>query len=58
MVYIMSRDDFLWAEKYRPQTVEDCILPESIKTTLQEYVNRKEIPNLILATDTAIYQAR
>jgi len=44
----MSRDDFLWAEKYRPQTVEDCILSESIKTTLQEYVNRKEIPNLIL----------
>lgn len=39
----------LWVEKYRPKTVEDCILPESIKTTFQEYVNRKEIPNLLLS---------
>jgi DNA polymerase III delta prime subunit len=29
--------------------VEDCILPDAIKTTFQEYVNRKEIPNLLLS---------
>jgi DNA polymerase III delta prime subunit len=39
----------LWAEKYRPQKIEDCILPDTIKSTFQEYVNRKEIPNLLLS---------
>jgi DNA polymerase III delta prime subunit len=42
-------DHMLWVEKYRPQKVEDCILPDSIKKTFQEYVNWKEIPNLLLA---------
>ena len=23
--------DFIWVEKYRPKTIEDCILPENIK---------------------------
>jgi len=39
----------LWVEKYRPAKVEDCILPDAIKSTFQEYVNRKEIPNLLLS---------
>jgi DNA polymerase III delta prime subunit len=39
----------LWVEKYRPQKVEDCILPDAIKSTFLEYVNRKEIPNLLLS---------
>jgi DNA polymerase III delta prime subunit len=38
----------LWVEKYRPQTIEDCILPDALKNTFQEFVNRKEIPNLLL----------
>ena len=42
-------DHLLWVEKYRPAKVEDCILPEAIKSTFQEYVNRKEIPNLLLS---------
>jgi DNA polymerase III delta prime subunit len=42
-------EHMLWVEKYRPKTVEDCILPESTKSTFQEYVNRKEIPNLLLS---------
>ena len=42
-------EHLLWVEKYRPAKVEDCILPEAIKTTFQEYVNRKEIPNLLLS---------
>ena len=42
-------EHMLWVEKYRPKKVEDCILPEAIKTTFQEYVNRKEIPNLLLS---------
>ena len=42
-------DHMLWVEKYRPKKIEDCILPDSLKATFQEYVNRKEIPNLLLA---------
>jgi DNA polymerase III delta prime subunit len=41
-------DHLLWVERYRPQTVEECILPERLKATFQEYVNQKEIPNLLL----------
>ena len=42
-------EHMLWVERYRPQTVEDCILPDGIKKTFQEFVNRKEIPNLLLS---------
>ena len=41
--------EILFTEKYRPKTIEDCILPESIKATFQEYVNKKQIPNLLLS---------
>jgi len=41
-------EHFLWTEKYRPQTVEDCILPERLKAVFQEYVNQKQVPNLLL----------
>ena len=44
----------LWMEKYRPNKVSDCILPDSIKTTFQEYVNKKEIPNLLLSGSSGI----
>ena len=43
------RDEFLWVEKYRPKKIEDCILPSGIKDTFQQFVNRGEIPNLLLA---------
>ena len=41
--------DFIWVEKYRPQTIEDCILPESIKKTFKDFLNTGEIPNMLLA---------
>jgi len=41
--------DYLYCEKYRPQTVSDCILPDRLKVIFQEYVNAKQIPNLLLA---------
>jgi len=44
----------LWVEKYRPAKVEDCILPDAIKKTFQEYVNRKEIPNLLLSGSAGV----
>jgi len=39
----------LWVETYRPKTIQNCILPDSLKKPFQEYVNQKTIPNLILA---------
>jgi DNA polymerase III delta prime subunit len=47
-------EHLLWVEKYRPQRVEDCILPDAIKATFQEYVNRKEIPNLLLSGSAGV----
>ena len=41
--------DFIWVEKYRPQKIEDCILPESIKKTFSDFLNKGEIPNMLLA---------
>jgi len=38
----------LWCERYRPHTIADCILSEEYKKTFQSYVDRKEIPHLIL----------
>jgi len=43
------RDEFLWVEKYRPQTIEDCILPENIKKTFTDFLTKGEVPNLLLA---------
>ena len=41
--------NFIWVEKYRPQTIEDCILPDDIKKTFKEFLNKGEIPNMLLA---------
>jgi len=38
----------LFVEKYRPTTIEDCILPDRIKTVFREYVKTKEIPHMLL----------
>ena len=42
-------DKYLWVETLQPESVSDCILPESIKTTFQKYANEKSFTNLILA---------
>lgn len=44
--------DFLWVEKYRPKTIEECILPESLKNTFNSVVQTGELPNMLL-TGTA-----
>lgn len=41
-------EHFLWVEKYRPKTIEECILPESIKSTFTEFLSKGEVPNLLL----------
>jgi DNA polymerase III delta prime subunit len=46
---IESRDEqFLWVEKYRPQKIDDCILPESLKKTFKDYVAQGELPHFLL----------
>ena len=44
--------EFLWTERYRPQTIQDCILPESLKSTFQKIVDGGQMHNLLL-TGTA-----
>ena len=44
----MSRDEFLWVERHRPKTIEDCILPENIKKTFTDFLNKGEISNMLL----------
>ena len=41
--------DFLWCEQYRPRKIEDCILPDNIKSVLTKFVEQGKIPNLLLS---------
>ena len=42
-------DEFLWGEKYRPKKIEDCILPDITKKTFLDFLEKGEVPNLLLA---------
>ena len=42
-------ENFLWVEKYRPQTIEDCILPDATKEVFRGFLEQGEIPNLLLS---------
>lgn len=42
-------EQFIWVEKYRPRAVDDCILPEDIKTTAKSFVAQGDLPNMILS---------
>lgn len=44
----------LWCEKYRPQKIEDCILPADLKATFQEFANQSKIPNLLIAGSAGV----
>ena len=47
---IESRDDqFLWVEKYRPQTIDECILPEAMKNTFKQYIAQGELPTFLFS---------
>ena len=52
---IESRDDqFLWVEKYRPQTIDECILPESMKTTFKQYIEQGELPTFLFSGSAGV----
>lgn len=44
-----NEQHFLWVESYRPKTIDDCILPDSLKKTFKGFVKKGEIANMILA---------
>ena len=41
--------DFLWVEEYRPKTIDDCILPQSLKTLFQSFIDKGEISNMLFS---------
>ena len=41
--------DFIWVERYRPKLIYECILPDGIKKTFQDFLNAGEIPNMLLS---------
>lgn len=50
---IDRRDEmFLWCEKYRPKTIDECVLPETLKKTFKDYIAQGELPNFLF-TGTA-----
>jgi DNA polymerase III delta prime subunit len=40
--------DYLWVEQYRPPSIKECILPESLKSVFQAFVDKNQVPNLLL----------
>lgn len=49
-----NRDNPLWVEKYRPRKIADCILPPDLKTTFQQFVDNKHVPNLLLSGSAGV----
>lgn len=45
----MSNKSFLWVEKYRPQTIDECVLPTKIKSILKGFVNKENFPNFLFS---------
>ena len=46
--------DFLWVEEYRPKTIDDCILPQSLKTLFTSFIQKGELSNLLLSGTSGI----
>ena len=47
-------NEFLWVEKYRPKNIEHCILPDELKNTFRSFVDKGEVPNLLLCGTAGI----
>jgi len=41
--------EYLWVERYRPQTIDECVLPAELKKTFTDIVKSGQLPNLLLA---------
>jgi len=47
-------EEFLFVEKYRPKTIEECILPDGLKDTFQEIVQKGELPNMMFTGSAGV----
>jgi len=52
--WTQNEDVSLWTEKYRPKTINDCILPEFKKKELLHMLEKNDIPNLLLHGSSGI----
>ena len=43
---IIDNKHYIWAEKYRPQCIDDLIVPDTIKKQLRNWVEAGEVPNI------------
>lgn len=50
---IIDKDEYIWAEKYRPQTVEDVILPPKMLADFMTYVKERRTPNMLFSSTGA-----
>ena len=48
------RDEFLWVEKYRPKTINECVLSEGLKQTFSSFIEQGTIPNLLLTGSAGV----
>lgn len=48
------KQEFLFVEKYRPKTIEDCILPNDLKETFKKIVNKGELPNMMFTGSAGV----
>ena len=42
-------NEYLWVEKYRPQTINDCILTKELKETFKQFISSGELPNFLFS---------
>ena len=47
-------EEFLFVEKYRPKTIEECVLPKSLKNTFQRIVDTGELPNMMFTGSAGV----
>ena len=47
-------EEFLFVEKYRPKTIEDCVLLKSLKDTFQSIIDKGELPNMMFTGSAGI----
>jgi len=49
----MERLDYMWAQIYRPRTLDEIILPDHLKSEFKKYVENKSIPSLLFYSPSA-----
>ena len=49
MAVVQSAEEFIWAQKYRPKTIDECVLPDNIKKVFHGILKSKQIPHLLLS---------